>query len=92
MIQKGYSNEEIGKSLNVSYRYVRNIRSNYNKGLPPSKVIKSRLKEPRPNTKSRLVFDYYNLNPRATPKEAHLATGVNRGTCFLVRNRYAFKI
>lgn len=88
LIEQDYGNKEIREALKCSDGYVRCLRAEYNSVAPVRKP--SLFRQPKMGTKSRAVYDFFVANPRATPEEAHRATGTNRGTCSKVRSRYLF--
>lgn len=86
LIEQGYGNAEIVKAVKCSNRYACHTRSEYNKLVKDRK--RSLHSEPKHGTKSRLAYDYLVANPKATTVEVQKATGVDRGTCSVVRSRY----
>lgn len=86
LIEQGYGNLEIVKAVKCSNHYTRHVRAEYNKLVAERK--RSLHSEPKPGTKSRIAYDYLVANPKARTSDVQKATGVDRGTCSVVRSRY----
>lgn len=89
LIENSLSNEAIHKITGASEDWIIDVRKQYNKAVPPDKRKTSTIRiEPRPNTDSKIVYDYMILYPNATLSETVSDTGLPRSLCGRVRHRY----
>lgn len=92
MIEQGHSNTDIVQAVRTTKSYVCYVRYLYNKAAGVNAIRSPALTKPKQGTQSRLVYNYFMQNRRASLRDASEATGADTGVCCAVRKRYFEKV